>query len=379
MVTYSEYRATLSSYLDARMRAIAPNLTELVGYLVGARLIAHTGSLMSLAKSAGSTIQILGAEKALFRALKTKHSTPKYGLIYHSSLVGQASGKNKGKIARQLAAKTALGVRVDALEDYGGREADEDERAALGAAARAKLENNLRRLEGKPLSKAVAIAPNGAPSDGPAKWDVKEARKYNIDADGMAGNDAAAAETETETAKSQDKADTKSKKKEKKEKKRAPSPEQNGDGQGAADEEMADAQNGSAGKVHLSRTVSAVPVDCDDLPKSRRKRRRRSSSPDDSRMKEPHRWRALASPPILTAKRAERHAQGQSFQAPEHSGKPQQERHANQPLGPPAAPPPTSQAASRADSQRQSTSGLLSSPEFPWSSSSASLTAATSI
>lgn len=62
------------------MQALAPNLTALVGELVGARLIAHAGSLMNLAKSPGSTIQILGAEKALFRALKTKHDTPKYGV-----------------------------------------------------------------------------------------------------------------------------------------------------------------------------------------------------------------------------------------------------------------------------------------------------------
>ncbi len=99
------------------MAAIAPNLTILVGELVGARLIAHAGSLMSLAKVPASTIQILGAEKALFRALKTKHDTPKYGLIYHASLVGQAPQKFKGRVSRALAAKCALGVRVDALGD----------------------------------------------------------------------------------------------------------------------------------------------------------------------------------------------------------------------------------------------------------------------
>jgi nucleolar protein 58 len=52
---------------------------------------------MNLAKHPSSTVQILGAEKALFRALKAKHDTPKYGLIYHASLVGQATPKNKGK------------------------------------------------------------------------------------------------------------------------------------------------------------------------------------------------------------------------------------------------------------------------------------------
>ena len=67
-----------------------------VGELVGARLISHAGSLMNLAKAPASTVQILGAEKALFRALKTKHDTPKYGLIYHASLIGQAAPKHKG-------------------------------------------------------------------------------------------------------------------------------------------------------------------------------------------------------------------------------------------------------------------------------------------
>merc|ERR1719337_330571 len=115
VVKLTEYRAQLNEYLKNRMNAIAPNLTVLVGELVGARLIAHAGSLLNLAKQPASTVQILGAEKALFRALKTKSDTPKYGLIYHASLVGQASPKNRGKISRVLAAKTSLAIRVDAL------------------------------------------------------------------------------------------------------------------------------------------------------------------------------------------------------------------------------------------------------------------------
>ena len=199
VVSFTEYRSQLSEYLSARMAAIAPNLTALVGDLVGARLIAHSGSLMNLAKSPASTIQILGAEKALFRALKTKHDTPKYGLIYHSSLIGQATGKNKGKIARVLAAKAALGLRVDALADWGQEgkgKSDmmvDEERSAVGANSRQKLERRLAALEGKPIrSKGVAIAPNGV-SHAPGKWEVKEARKYNPDADGLAGDEPAAA------------------------------------------------------------------------------------------------------------------------------------------------------------------------------------------
>ncbi|KAK4152879.1 hypothetical protein C8A00DRAFT_34391 [Chaetomidium leptoderma] len=191
VISYSEYRRQLAEYLENRMKAISPNMTELVGALVGARLIAHAGSLISLAKNASSTIQILGAEKALFRALKTKHATPKYGLIYHASLVGQASGANKGKMARQLAAKVALGVRTDALAEFED-DADDETRANLGIRSRAKLENNLRLLEGKPLAKGVSVGPNGMPLGAPAKWDIKEARKYNIDADGLDGAEAPA-------------------------------------------------------------------------------------------------------------------------------------------------------------------------------------------
>ena len=198
VVNFTEYRQQLSSYLSARMAAIAPNLTALVGDLVGARLIAHAGSLMNLAKSPASTIQILGAEKALFRALKTKHDTPKYGLIYHASLIGQATGKNKGKIARVLAAKAAIGIRVDALADWSaegegkGDLVTEEEKSALGVESRLRIERRLAALEGKPLrSRGVAIGPNGISSQ-PSKWEVKEARKYNPDADGLAGDEPAA-------------------------------------------------------------------------------------------------------------------------------------------------------------------------------------------
>lgn len=121
------------------MFAIAPNLSVLVGELVGARLVAHAGSLMNLAKHPASTVQILGAEKALFRALKTKRDTPKYGLIYQSTLVGQSSVKNKGKMSRMLAAKAALATRVDAFGD--------DNILDLGSQHKLNLEEKLRFLE----------------------------------------------------------------------------------------------------------------------------------------------------------------------------------------------------------------------------------------
>jgi len=73
------------------MQDIAPNLATLIGEMVGARLISHAGSLTNLAKCPAPTLQILGAEKALFRALKTHGNIPKYGLIFHSYFIGRAS------------------------------------------------------------------------------------------------------------------------------------------------------------------------------------------------------------------------------------------------------------------------------------------------
>jgi len=122
--------------------AIAPNLTTLVGELVGARLISHAGSLMNLAKHPASTVQILGAEKALFKALKTKHDTPKYGLIYHAQLVGQTTTALKGKVSRMLAAKASLACRVDAFSE------DTTSSIEIGMEQRLKVEARINQLEG---------------------------------------------------------------------------------------------------------------------------------------------------------------------------------------------------------------------------------------
>jgi nucleolar protein 58 len=165
VISLSEYRLQLFEYLKNRMAAIAPNLTVMVGELVGARLVAHAGSLLNLAKQPASTIQILGAEKALFRALKTKHDTPKYGLIYHASLIGQAAPKDKGKISRVLAAKTALAIRVDALGENDG--------PTIALDSRIRVENRLRQLEGGTQRAAVSAGNSGS---GPAKYDAAAAR-----------------------------------------------------------------------------------------------------------------------------------------------------------------------------------------------------------
>lgn len=117
VVGLANYRKSLHSYLISKMSIVAPNLAALIGEIVGARLISHAGSLTSLSKYPASTVQILGAEKALFRALKTKGNTPKYGLIYHSSFIGKAGQKNKGRISRFLANKCSIASRIDNFSD----------------------------------------------------------------------------------------------------------------------------------------------------------------------------------------------------------------------------------------------------------------------
>jgi len=119
VIDLGEYRKKLHAYLQKKMHDVAPNLSALIGEQVGARLISHAGSLTNLAKYPASTVQILGAEKALFRALKTRGNTPKYGLIFHSSFIGKASTKNKGRISRYLANKCSIASRIDCFSETG--------------------------------------------------------------------------------------------------------------------------------------------------------------------------------------------------------------------------------------------------------------------
>jgi nucleolar protein 56 len=112
-VKLAETRKHIQSYLSRKMGVVAPNLSTLIGDTVAARLISKAGSLSNLCKYPASTVQILGAEKALFRALKTKGKTPKYGLIFHAAAIGKAGAKNKGRISRYLANKCSIASRID--------------------------------------------------------------------------------------------------------------------------------------------------------------------------------------------------------------------------------------------------------------------------
>eukprot|EP00922_Rhytidocystis_sp_ex-Travisia-forbesii_P069405 GHVS01103562.1.p1 GENE.GHVS01103562.1~~GHVS01103562.1.p1 ORF type:complete len:545 (+),score=97.07 GHVS01103562.1:194-1636(+) len=119
VILLTTQRSNLHAYLNNKLNIVAPNLQTLLGDTLTARLISHAGSLVNLAKAPASTIQILGAEKALFRALKSKGNTPKYGLLFQSSFIGRAAQKSKGRISRCLANKCSLAARVDQFAPEG--------------------------------------------------------------------------------------------------------------------------------------------------------------------------------------------------------------------------------------------------------------------
>lgn len=138
VVAASKYREQLSAYLSSRMQTIAPNLTTMVGEQIGARLIQKAGSLLALAKYPSSTVQILGAEKALFRALKQRQATPKYGILYNAAIVAKAAPAQKGTMSRVLAAKASLSARIDSF-------GESDNSAALEY--RSLVESRLKAFE----------------------------------------------------------------------------------------------------------------------------------------------------------------------------------------------------------------------------------------
>ncbi|KAK1337323.1 hypothetical protein QTO34_001949 [Cnephaeus nilssonii] len=150
VVSLSEYRQSLHTYLRSKMSQVAPSLSALIGEAVGARLIAHAGSLTNLAKYPASTVQILGAEKALFRALKTRGNTPKYGLIFHSTFIGRAAAKNKGRISRYLANKCSIASRIDCFS--GMEEAAAEITRKLEKQEKKRLKKEKKRLA------AIALA-----------------------------------------------------------------------------------------------------------------------------------------------------------------------------------------------------------------------------
>ena len=115
MLSLYKFREKSVGYVEDSLKQIAPNMTEIVGASLSARLISIAGSLDNLAKMPASTLQVLGAEKALFRSLKTGARPPKHGVIFQHTAIHQSPRWQRGKIARALSGKLSIAARVDAF------------------------------------------------------------------------------------------------------------------------------------------------------------------------------------------------------------------------------------------------------------------------
>ena len=113
VILQTELRRIIADHIEGTMEMIAPNTKELLSPLVGARMIAKAGSLEKFAYLSSSTVQVLGAEKALFRSLKTGSSTPKHGILFQHPLIHSAPRWQRGKIARSVASKASIAARID--------------------------------------------------------------------------------------------------------------------------------------------------------------------------------------------------------------------------------------------------------------------------
>ena len=113
VILQTELRRIIADHIESTMELIAPNTKELLSPLVGARMIAKAGSLEKFAYLSSSTVQVLGAEKALFRSLKTGASTPKHGILFQHPLIHSAPRWQRGKIARSVASKASIAARID--------------------------------------------------------------------------------------------------------------------------------------------------------------------------------------------------------------------------------------------------------------------------
>jgi len=131
-------RRRLERYLDSLMSEVSPNVKALVGSLLGAKLISRAGELENLAKKPASTILVLGAEKALFRSLRTGAKPPKHGVIFQHKFIREAKRRQRGKIARTLAGKLAIAARIDA---FGG--------SFVGEELRELVERRVEEIRGR--------------------------------------------------------------------------------------------------------------------------------------------------------------------------------------------------------------------------------------
>jgi len=179
VVQLAEFRESLHKYLLEKMGSVAPNLSALIGEMVGARLISKAGSLTSLAKAPASTVQILGAEKALFRALKTRGNTPKYGILFNSSFIGKAKSKDKGRMARFLANKCSIASRIDSFREFPTQ--------VFGLKLREQVEDRLKFFESGTLPPKNVDVMRSAVQEAGAQDKIDQSSSTHLVTDNMEG------------------------------------------------------------------------------------------------------------------------------------------------------------------------------------------------
>lgn len=175
-ITYELYqlRNSLAGYISTVMKEVAPNITALVGPLLGARLISLAGSLDRLARMPASTIQVLGAEKALFRALRTGGRPPKHGIIFQYPDIHKSPRWQRGKIARALASKLAIAAKIDAFTGrFVGDKLNEELRKRIEEIKTIYAKPPARKKEEKPQPQR----PPRRPRKGRGKGRRKKGRK----------------------------------------------------------------------------------------------------------------------------------------------------------------------------------------------------------
>ena len=147
IIELSKYKEDLERYEEGVAKEVCPNLAEVGGPKIAAKLIAHVGGLQKLAKLPASTIQVLGAEKALFKHMKKHTKPPKHGLIFQHNAVHSAPKSVRGKIARAIATKLAMAVKVDAYS-----------KRFIGKEMKEKLDAKIKDILAKESAKSHAPA-----------------------------------------------------------------------------------------------------------------------------------------------------------------------------------------------------------------------------
>ena len=176
VIMQTELRKILAHQIEEMMEKIAPNIKELLTATVGARLMAKAGSLQKLSVMPASTIQIIGAEKALFRSLKTGAPPPKHGILFQHPILHSAPKWQRGKMARAIASKVAIAARIDLFRD-GEKDLHISEQLNKRIAEIQEKYKEPRLSEQKPYRKEMMMNYNRNPKRRFNKFNKKHVKK----------------------------------------------------------------------------------------------------------------------------------------------------------------------------------------------------------